>query len=89
MIPLKFFPEEKSKLPTICQINFEVHYPPENYGFSPEKALENVHKFFNDGTYTVFNFELFLQMMRIFVVNTSNKECLDKFFCMPQNSFVE
>lgn len=73
--------DEKEKLPIICQINFEIHYPPERFGYSMNDALERVHKFFADDTYTVFNMELFLQMMRVYVVNTKDLECVEKFLC--------
>jgi hypothetical protein len=75
------FSEEKHKLPTICQLNVELHFPPENYGYQMDTVLDGLNTFFSNGTYTVFNIEIFLRLVRMFVVNTESPECVEKFFC--------
>jgi hypothetical protein len=73
--------EEKHMLPTVCQLNVELHYSPESYGYKSADALNGLYKFFSDGTYSIMNMEVFRRLLRVYAVNTQDPRCIQKFFC--------
>ncbi|KAI6187564.1 Methyltransf-21 domain-containing protein [Aphelenchoides besseyi] len=73
--------KDKDKLPIICQANMEIHYPPEDYGVTNSEAFQVIHDFLADGTYSIYTIEANRRLMRVFLVNTKEEECVRKFFC--------
>ncbi|KAI6185811.1 Methyltransf-21 domain-containing protein [Aphelenchoides besseyi] len=71
----------KTELPKICQINVEIHAPAEAFGTTTQRALESIHSFLSDGTYSIINVETLRRLLRVFLINTLDGECVKKFFC--------
>ncbi|KAI6224490.1 Protein of unknown function DUF13 domain containing protein [Aphelenchoides fujianensis] len=73
--------DAQDRLPAICQLNAEVHFPPERFGLATADALAALHRFLADGPFTVFNMDSQKQMLRLFLVNAQDERCVEKFFC--------
>ncbi|KAI6238872.1 Methyltransf-21 domain-containing protein [Aphelenchoides fujianensis] len=73
--------DEKDRLPTVCQINLELHGNGRVFGTELNEALRVVHSFLADGTFSVLNAESIRRLLRLYLVNTKYEECVRKFFC--------
>ncbi|KAI6233262.1 hypothetical protein M3Y99_00938300 [Aphelenchoides fujianensis] len=73
--------DEKDRLPTVCQINLELHANSRVFGTELNEALRVVHSFLADGTFSVLNAESIRRLLRLYLVNTKDEECVRKFFC--------
>ncbi|KAI6200833.1 hypothetical protein M3Y96_00776400 [Aphelenchoides besseyi] len=72
---------DKSKLPIVCQINVELHWPLEKYGLKTDYAFQSVFNFLSNNTFTILNIDSSRHLLRVFMVNTADEQCLKKFFC--------
>ncbi|KAI1694193.1 methyltransferase fkbM domain-containing protein [Ditylenchus destructor] len=68
--------DEYDKLPTICQMNVEIHNPPD-YGISYQKFYSGFDKLVLAGRFIVLN----LKAPRLFFMNIVDEACVKKFLC--------
>ena len=75
--------ESESELPPICQINFELHYPPKDFGGSIAEFFDAFLKIIDSGRYLPIHLEEYKDtgFFRIFFVNVREYTCVRKYLC--------
>lgn len=75
--------ESAKYLPTICQINMELHTPPEYYGYDLDEFYEHFASLLLDDRYIPVHIEIVgpEQFLRVFMLNVKDDACIDKFLC--------
>lgn len=79
-----FFVLERAKdLPTICQINMELHTPPKSYGYDLGDFYDHFINLLLDARYMPMHIEISgpAKFLRVFMLNIKDSDCTSKFLC--------
>lgn len=75
--------ERAADLPTICQMNLEIHTWPETYGYKLDDFFAHFVKLMRDGRYLPVH--VFIsdpaKYLRFVLLNIKDEECIKKFHC--------
>ena len=70
------------ELPTICQINFELHWREKFYGVSAEQFEASMEAMFEEGNWIMLHADpLTERQPRLFMFNSADYRCIEKFVC--------
>lgn len=79
---IKIFIGRSANLPTICQMNIELHFPPTTFNESFERFFRNLETVIARG-HALLHVDFFepYSYLRAYFVNHVDNQCVQKFLC--------